>query len=88
MDTTMLILLVLSLAVILLIGWKNYNEIQIIKQYQQEKKDTQNYKGYCSPLADVCETDIYPWWRYSTLNYPRWGLGSRYYNPILGWYSW
>lgn len=83
------------LCLIVLLSWKSYNDILVIKQYQKQREDknrkTKNTGSpnsglptFCSELSGHCE--VYPWWRYAHWVHPGWGY--KYYHPMLGWYYW
>jgi hypothetical protein len=88
--------MIVAILLLLFVIWSNYQDIQMIKKYQHERKTRaqqgQARQGQCPPGTD-CR--VYPWWQHHTgfahggFNVGPWNWSRRqfYYHPGVGWYS-
>ena len=74
---------IVAIFVLVFIIWSNYQDIQLIKQYQQKRVSSK------IPV----QHSVYPWW-YS--GFPHggfsagpwtWNRQQHYYHPGVGWYA-
>lgn len=74
---------VMVMIVTIFVLWSNYQDIKLIKHYQQQRR---------RPTLST-ECNVYPWW-HSGFSYGgfhtgpwNWNRQQYYYHPGVGWYA-